>query len=416
MTDTDHAGTDAFRTAMTRWKGKTHKLEIPRADLWLIMLACQLGVTHPAIGPGVVKQWEIIGREIMELICDDPEIYALASAGWMRQCDVGIPQPQQEEPADTRAEEQPEPPADATAADMHCAICGKGPHLPHQVDPNHRFVKRTPLPVRPVDGPGCTPAAVPVNHQDDMPAGPPEDLAHPYQYPGPGRPDCAVCGQLPGAPVHEDRPPEVTAGPASPHQQAPAEEPAVWTYLLDQDGVRKTVNRQEGDPGRVLIVERPGEPGVCDAYVLQERQDSIRVALYAWLAWGTPEDVMHTVADALKAPALDVTQPYAYLVERLDQDPPRMLSYGTQMEPLAHVTSVHDIVTEQAARSRCLHTYEGPIRVSVWPHRGDREHYRQLPPDGSYRVDLDPSTVATALDTLRDRGLLREDDGQDDDA
>ncbi|MFJ8166527.1 hypothetical protein ACIRBY_37185 [Streptomyces sp. NPDC096136] len=53
------------------------------------MMALQLAVMQPEVGEtsmGAVV--EAVGRALQQGLCDDPELYALAEAGWNRAADI----------------------------------------------------------------------------------------------------------------------------------------------------------------------------------------------------------------------------------------------------------------------------------------------------------------------------------------
>lgn len=81
--------------------------------------------------------------------------------------------------------------------------------------------------------------------------------------------------------------------------------------------------------------------------------------------------------------AVDVDQPYGYRVERRDGTEWTFTTgYQTQPEveddrPRCSI----DVALRAVTATRYGHSYYGPLRVSVWKHRGDAEHYRQPVPD-----------------------------------
>lgn len=100
--------------------------------------------------------------------------------------------------------------------------------------------------------------------------------------------------------------------------------------------------------------------------------------------------------------APDIAWAYVYLLERLDQDPPRMLTYGCQMAPAEWLKTIEDVAAFQATQTRVGHSYYGPLRVRVWAHRGDTEHYRNPPPEDAWTIDL-PATYALRVAAQCDR-------------
>ncbi|MGW2725598.1 hypothetical protein [Streptomyces sp. NPDC001492] len=82
--------------AYTRWADMGPvKLGLHRQDAWMVMMGLQQVVAHPEIaGSPMAGRLEAIGRQIQEAVSDDPELYAVAEAGWNRAFDV--------DPADDR--------------------------------------------------------------------------------------------------------------------------------------------------------------------------------------------------------------------------------------------------------------------------------------------------------------------------
>lgn len=76
--------------AYTRWSGMGPvKLGMTRQDAWVVMMGLQQVVAHPDIAGGPMAQvMEAVGRQIQEAVADDPELYAVAEAGWNRAFDV----------------------------------------------------------------------------------------------------------------------------------------------------------------------------------------------------------------------------------------------------------------------------------------------------------------------------------------
>lgn len=68
-----------------------------------------------------------------------------------------------------------------------------------------------------------------------------------------------------------------------------------WTYNLHgrPDTTLGMLSKEEDeDPGHMIIAERRDEHGVCDGYVLRDRDDQTRTANFDWVASGTPEQIM----------------------------------------------------------------------------------------------------------------------------
>ncbi|MEU0671261.1 hypothetical protein ABZ508_35435 [Streptomyces lavendulocolor] len=78
--------TDAY----TRWKAMGQaSATASRRDTWVVMMALQLAVSHPAIGETAMGPVvESAGRQLQAGLCDDLELYAMAEAGWDRAADV----------------------------------------------------------------------------------------------------------------------------------------------------------------------------------------------------------------------------------------------------------------------------------------------------------------------------------------
>ncbi|MFD8146091.1 hypothetical protein [Streptomyces sp. NPDC059708] len=86
----DPADVRLMTDAYTRWSRMPQvSATADRRHVWTVLTALQLAVTHPGVGEtpmGPVV--EAVGRAIQENLCDDPELYALAAAGWDRAADV----------------------------------------------------------------------------------------------------------------------------------------------------------------------------------------------------------------------------------------------------------------------------------------------------------------------------------------
>ncbi|MEU4094813.1 hypothetical protein [Streptomyces sp. NPDC026673] len=65
-------------------------LDMPRQEAWILMVGLQTAAAHPLIAGGPMGAcMEKIGRQLQEIICDDPEVYIVAESGWNRSFDVG---------------------------------------------------------------------------------------------------------------------------------------------------------------------------------------------------------------------------------------------------------------------------------------------------------------------------------------
>ena len=104
---------------------------------------------------------------------------------------------------------------------------------------------------------------------------------------------------------------------------------------------------------------------------------------------------------------VDVTEPYCYQVERTDKKEPVTLSWGSQHQPIRVLDTVRKVAMYEAAQSRIGHRYLGPVRVRVWAHRGDQEHYRQPVPDNAFEMAFgickSVDDLKTAIVSLADR-------------
>ncbi|MFD5372543.1 hypothetical protein [Streptomyces sp. NPDC127103] len=87
---TDPSSMRLMTDAYTRWETMRQvSATATRRDTWTVMMALQLAVTHPAIGETAMGPVvESVGRQLQAGLCDDPELYALAEAGWDRAADV----------------------------------------------------------------------------------------------------------------------------------------------------------------------------------------------------------------------------------------------------------------------------------------------------------------------------------------
>ncbi|MEV6841000.1 hypothetical protein AB0N17_42100 [Streptomyces sp. NPDC051133] len=108
--------------------------------------------------------------------------------------------------------------------------------------------------------------------------------------------------------------------------------------------------------------------------------------------------------------AVDVDQPYGFRVERRDGTEWTFTTgYQTQPEveddrPRCSV----DVAMRAVTATRYGHSYYGPLRVSVWAHRGDEEHYRNPVPDTAEWFEFGPNTL---LEKWRAEQLVKEPQG-----
>jgi len=90
MSNRDAAAARLMHDAYVRWRDMPPvHLGMTRQDAWVVMMGLQTAMTHPAvIGEPIAARMEAVGRHIQEAVCDDPELYAVAEAGWNRAFDV----------------------------------------------------------------------------------------------------------------------------------------------------------------------------------------------------------------------------------------------------------------------------------------------------------------------------------------
>ncbi|GGU44714.1 hypothetical protein [Streptomyces violascens] len=85
--DLDDATRSLYIEAYTRWReADPLTLTLNRQDAWLVMTALQQARALPAVEAGGVMaaRLEAVGRALQEQVCDVPELYTLAEAGWRR--------------------------------------------------------------------------------------------------------------------------------------------------------------------------------------------------------------------------------------------------------------------------------------------------------------------------------------------
>lgn len=90
MSEREAASAKLLHDAYVRWADMGPvKLGMTRQDAWIVMMGLQAAVTHPAVAGGpMAERMEAVGRQIQEAVADDPELYAVAEAGWNRDFDV----------------------------------------------------------------------------------------------------------------------------------------------------------------------------------------------------------------------------------------------------------------------------------------------------------------------------------------
>lgn len=93
------------------------------------------------------------------------------------------------------------------------------------------------------------------------------------------------------------------------------------------------------------------------------------------------------------ATALTPGQEYVVAIWRTDRalierrGEPLMISWGSWDTPPAPMATYHDAATWEAARTRVMHRYYGPMHVCFWPRRKE-EHWRLPPPADAYTLEL----------------------------
>ena len=88
------------------------------------------------------------------------------------------------------------------------------------------------------------------------------------------------------------------------------------------------------------------------------------------------------------APVDVTTQPYGCKVMRADGNEWTFATmYQTQPEEGGPLTPI-GVAQRAAASVRTGHSYYGPLKVFIWAHRGDEEHYRQPVPRNALRYDF----------------------------
>lgn len=99
-----------LQDAYARWGQLPHlRLRIGRAEAYANIMALQAVCTQPGMPPFMVEAWEIMGRQLAELVADTPEIMALIEAGWHRENDVLCDrQETEEQPTEADATARPD--------------------------------------------------------------------------------------------------------------------------------------------------------------------------------------------------------------------------------------------------------------------------------------------------------------------
>jgi hypothetical protein len=76
-------GVNLILDAYRRWETMPPvDVSVQRHDGYILLGGLQLLTRHPEIAPDLKEVFVRCGREIQRLICDDPELYALAEVGW----------------------------------------------------------------------------------------------------------------------------------------------------------------------------------------------------------------------------------------------------------------------------------------------------------------------------------------------
>ena len=86
---------------------------------------------------------------------------------------------------------------------------------------------------------------------------------------------------------------------------------------------------------------------------------------------------------------VDITQPYGVKVQRADEVKEWTFStqYQTAPEDGGPLTPI-GVAQRAAFECRLMHGFYGPLKVSLWAHRGDLEHYRLDPPNDAMVFDF----------------------------
>lgn len=78
---------------------------------------------------------------------------------------------------------------------------------------------------------------------------------------------------------------------------------------------------------------------------------------------------------------------WCYRIDAVPMDPDRMISWGSR-----DTLGVRPNVWAERLAAHCrlerTEYRDRPIRVMVWPHRGDAEHYRAAPPPSPVSVSF----------------------------
>ena len=84
MTDPDDEGPIALLlSAFRRWNGQPGvMITLSKTESWTLMGLLQLLHRHPDMESRTLRFVERVGRQIQGMVCDDPELYVLAEAGW----------------------------------------------------------------------------------------------------------------------------------------------------------------------------------------------------------------------------------------------------------------------------------------------------------------------------------------------
>jgi len=95
--ESEAASVRLMHDAYTRWADMGPvTLGMTRQDAWVVMMGLQTAVSHPDVAASPLgARMETVGRQIQEAVCDDPQLYAVAEAGWNRAFDVERSQDQE---------------------------------------------------------------------------------------------------------------------------------------------------------------------------------------------------------------------------------------------------------------------------------------------------------------------------------
>lgn len=84
--DRPDPGDDVMRLvveARRRWEGMPPvEVRMSRSDAFLLLSGLQVLTRAEGLSGPARHVYTVIGRALQELVCDDPELYAMAETGW----------------------------------------------------------------------------------------------------------------------------------------------------------------------------------------------------------------------------------------------------------------------------------------------------------------------------------------------